>query len=362
MHFKVNREELKKVLGLANIACSTNDKDIITSCVLFEVKPSNLTVFSTDKISFTQQTLSVTDVDASFNVLVSVRKLSEICAEYTEDTLDFNYREVDGVIDVQSSIALTAYTDADYPDFREYFQLTNKGVCSTYKKELLNRVFPYVSLFVRNDDRRPEFALTELRQNKFLATDGEKVGIFESSDLKGSWKIPYSVLSGLNKALSYMKDSIQVYTTNGNYIITDTHKFFGFVQSNRQFPAVEERIGKFTSDASIKVDRYALIHAIRKLKIALDGNERFMNFLIADKQMRCSVFNSRGAESRETLPIVFVSGNGSFELSLSFEDVLRNISLFDSPSITCDIVDSKFVILKEIQTGFIAQSVIPVKR
>ena len=373
MKFSITRDLLRQAIGFSNLALSATDRDVITSGVMFDVKATGVSsLLSTDKSMFSKQDISLTNVEGDFKVVVSGKKISDICQEFPDGDITFTYLHADGVLEVTGAsglISLTAYSADEYPDFSEYFDSDVLGEGVDYTEDVLERSLNFVAAFVKDDERRPDLALAELRNGKFLSSDGNKFAMFICPVLLGGIKIPYYTLASLTKAISLLvtpeNTHIKIHETTNHFILNCEDKFFGYIKTDRSFPMVENKILSANPNFEVKLDREFVTQAIKRLKIALDDDNGFMNFKIAvtgtNGTMKCAVFNSRGAESHETVPLVVTSGTGEVEFAVSYDDLFKTLVLFSSASLVWKVVTGKFVEISDTVDNYTATALLPMK-
>jgi len=369
MRFTVERDELREALEVASLALKENSKEPIYAHYKVEVTDEGkASLEANSKFLYCRAGVDIESGDPG-TMLIPGGSLKELAKMAESGPITFETGEDDTIV-ITSGQAKLNFPSLPAEDFLSPAEASVDASSNLYNILHLSEALKFMKVFIGTDKDKPQYMVTELRNDHWMASDGVRIGVYEREGFEGNFVIQ---TKALNPVLAFLKssdcDSVKVTLTDQFCWFDDGQNKMAFRRDDRSFSVdIEKMLGSLETADHVKINRDFLEKIIQRLKIALDGGDTRMEFTItgdADGVMRVKTLNSRGKESIESFLVNRIVGEGEeTHFALDWRPLLEVIQSdpFSEGPVDFFFVPSKNIVkLVKCDEGFEAMGHIALK-
>lgn len=234
----------------------------------------------------------------------------------------------------------------------DYKAAVDKGSTGSFDSDTLDDAFDATSPFVGKGMAQAGFGLLDISMEDdtclVRAADGKSVAVYRHPGLEGSFNIRKEKISACRNFLKRAEGTVTLYDGENYYFLVDEDgRYFGIRKVDFGFPTMPG-LEPFTTDTPtvVKVDRQALLGAIKRLKWSLGDDQKRMGFEVKGAAggtgctMRLFTKNISGSLSEELIEdgIVREVGDEDDLFYMDYNYALSGLDKFDGDIITMYVV------------------------
>lgn len=181
----IAKEHLITLLDTCSLAVSRRDEDDITNNFHFQVDDGVLTLSATDKISISRiQSENIEADEDSFAFTLKATKIQGLLSTLKKaDTIELEFNPQDMNVILNGKYDLPSREPNSFPSFDS--DLENSKEISAINVDKFTDSLTYIKGFIGADTAsRPELTAAPMLKDKFIASNGGTLGIYESDIFK----------------------------------------------------------------------------------------------------------------------------------------------------------------------------------
>lgn len=363
MKVTVDKKELQKAVNLALLASGRAAKDVALANVLVRVDGAQQRASIESYDTHVYSKASLPAVGDSGEFAVEGARLDHLIGTADEGSITFDVHD-DGLTATfgRASINLRTFPIEKYVRFTTSGeQVRGEGI----RSGLLGDALEFIRPFIGRDTQKPQQMLAELRNNRFMAGDGVRIGVATLDSLPFGLKIPQAVVSNVSRWLrdgtaftnadgEAVEGLVDVLETEDFYILRTASKlnYFAWRKPEHDFMRVEPYLDEMEREVPeavmFRVDQVSLQRMVDSLSVVLEAGAEQVAFDIeagdGQAMLLGTARDSRGVASENRVQVMADKANGNNAFMLRYSHLLDTLKLLTNPVISCNVRQDKHIL------------------
>jgi DNA polymerase-3 subunit beta len=314
MEFRIDKDTFLKALQKVQGIVERRNTMPILSNVLIEASPDRLNITATD-LEVGMKSSYPVDVVKEGKITVSAKKVYEIIKELSDEKISFSTKDNDWV-EIRCGKALFNIVGLSSEEF-PYFPKVNDDSFIRLNSAILREMIEKTSYAICHDETKYNLngvLVKALEENgrelvRMVATDGHRLSIAEN-ELSGSISrelakgiiFPKKGIFELKKMTEEEDEDLLLGFMDNNAVIKKGNTVVVMRLVDGEFPDYT-KVVPANNTRSVRVDREALLHSLRRMAILSSEKFKGIKFDIRAGLMEISSSNPELGEAREELEI-----------------------------------------------------------
>ena len=351
MRFKINSQELQKVLSKVIGVVPTKTTIPILENVLFELTSNKLNITATDLDMAMSVAIEVTGEKDGKVALPAKRMFETIRALPPTDvefSMDSNYKIT--LKTKSGEYKLTGETSVDYPSIPNFKSDVDIDMSADTLKGMINKS----SFAVSSDELRPAMTgvLIHIKENELrtVATDGHRLVRIITKGLKLPKKVEEILIpsKSLNLALKCIEGNTKI-------SFDEKHITFNFGKGVLYSKLIDEQYPNYEAvipldyTKKVMVDRAQLLSSVRRVSLYSNNTTHQVRFIFSENQLVIFAQDYEiGGEAKETLHCEYKGD--ALEIGFNSTYVIDVLGHLESENVTIEFDTSiKATIFREVE-------------
>jgi len=339
VEFKIKKPVFSSALHKCGSTVSRRDAVPVLKNFLIQADEREVRIVGTDLELGLVARILVVDVQEQGRITVPAEKLLPIVDE-AEDG-DVTFKVTDGAI-IEIKAGPTEWqvhgTAADdYPEVPIYDQ----DQSTPLNREAFLAAVRRVRKAASDDEQRLNLMMLRFRDGKVFAADGHRLHVATLPNHELDMSLPVLAVNELIRLLERSEaENAFIQITNNHLLFKIGNEVFSSGKLQAEFPDVEKAILAPTekNNDTFKVDRTALLSAVRRVKITSDDKTHAVNLILGETEVQLSSADETGNTATEKVSAKW-TGEKDRVLGLNYEYLEDLLNAFEESTIEFKLGD-----------------------